>query len=128
MPRERPLSGGEALVEAVDAVLDALEALGDRAHAAREALEVGRRGDVERADRDLLRLGGLLARLERAGDRAVDERVLEQVLGELAEGVLALPGEALAQAVAAVSSSAMARTLPRASDPNGGTSHPRLEG
>ena len=45
--------------------------------------------------------GGLLARLEGARDGAVDERVLEQVLGEPAEGVLALSGEALAQAVAA---------------------------
>ena len=45
--------------------------------------------------------GGLLARLEGARDGAVDQRVLEQVLGELPEGVLALSGEALAQAVAA---------------------------
>ena len=35
-------SAGEALVEAVDAVLDALQALGDRPHAPREALDVRR--------------------------------------------------------------------------------------
>ena len=45
--------------------------------------------------------GGLLAGLERARDGAVDERVLEQILGQAPEGVLALSGEALAQAVAA---------------------------
>ena len=45
--------------------------------------------------------GGLLARLEGARDGAVDQRVLEQVLRESPEGVLALSGEALAQAVAA---------------------------
>ena len=45
--------------------------------------------------------GGLLARLEGARDGAVDQGVLEQVLGQPTEGVLALSGEALAQAVAA---------------------------
>ena len=98
---ERPLEAREALVEAVDAVLDALQALGDRPHAPREALDVGRGREVQRAERDLLGLGGLLARLEGARDGAVDERVLEQVLGEPSEGVLALSGKALAQAVAA---------------------------
>ena len=93
------LLGGavDVLVEAVDPVLDALEALGDRPHAPGEALDVGGRGDVQRAHRDLLGLGGLLARLEGAGQRAVDQRVLEQVLGELAQRVLALPGQAAAQ-------------------------------
>jgi hypothetical protein len=42
-------------------------------------------------------LRGLLACLEGARERAVDERVLEEVLGELAERVLTLAGEALAQ-------------------------------
>ena len=79
----------EPLVEPVDAVLDALQALRDRAHAAREALDVGGRGDVEGVVRDLLGLDGLLARLEGTRDRAAHQRVAEQVLGELAEGLLA---------------------------------------
>ena len=74
----------EPLVEPVDAVLDALEALRDRAQAPRQPLDVGRRRDVERAHRGLLRLHRALARLERPGDRAVDERVLEQILRDLA--------------------------------------------
>ena len=53
---ERALERREALVEAVDAVLDALQALGDRPHAPREALDVGRRRDVQRAEGDLLGL------------------------------------------------------------------------
>ena len=96
-----PWSAGEALVEAVDAVLDALQALGDRPHAPREALDVGGRRDVERPEGDLLSRGGLLAGLEGARDGAVDQGVLEQILGQSPEGVLALSGEALAQAVAA---------------------------
>src|SRR4051794_10776251 len=88
-----------ALVEAIDAVLDALEALRDGPDPTRQALDVGRRRDVEGAHRDLLGLGRLLAGVEGAGDRPVDERVLEQVLGELAEGVLALAGQTAAQAV-----------------------------
>ena len=45
---------------------------------------------------------GVLARLEGAGDRAVDQRVLQQVLRQLAQGVLALPREPVAQPVAVV--------------------------
>ena len=57
-----------AAVEPVDAVLDALEPLGDGAQPARQALDVGRGRDVQRAQRGLLRLAGALARLERPGD------------------------------------------------------------
>ena len=92
------------LVEAVDAVLDALEALRDRAHAPRQPLDVGRGRDVERRERRLLRRGRLLARLERASDRAAHERVREQVLGQPAEGVLALLGQPLASPSDSVSS------------------------
>src|SRR5512133_286433 len=98
---ERELQRGQALVEAVDAVLDALQALGDRAHAPRETLDVGRRRDVQRPEGDLLSRGGRLARLEGTRDGAVDQGVLEQILRQSPEGVLALSGEALAQAVAA---------------------------
>ena len=85
---------GEPLVEPVDAVLDALEALRDRPQPPREPLDVGRRRDVERAERGLLGLARALARLEGPGDRAVDQRVLQQVLRQLAEGVLALRARA----------------------------------
>jgi hypothetical protein len=61
------LEVGEPLVEAVDAVLDALEALRDRAQPAREALDVGRGRDVQRAHGGFLRLRGLLARPRRRG-------------------------------------------------------------
>ena len=43
---------------------------------------------------------GALARLEGAGDRAVDERVLEQVLRELADRILARARELVAQTLA----------------------------
>ena len=88
---------GQPLVEPVDRLLDALHPLGHRAQPARQPLDVGRRRDVERAHRGLLRLHGALARLERPRDRGVHERVLEQLLGELAERVLALAGDPVAQ-------------------------------
>ena len=74
------------VLEPVERVLDALEPLGDRAQPARQALDVGGGRDVERAHRRLLRLDRLLARLESAGDRAVDHRVGDQLLGDLARG------------------------------------------
>ena len=58
-------------------------------------------GQVERAHRRLLRGHGALARLERAADRAGHERVLQEVLRELAERVLALAGDPVAQLLAA---------------------------
>ena len=64
-----------------------------------EALDVAGRREVQRTHRDLLGLGGLVADAERARQRAVDERVLEQVLGEAAERLLALGREAVANAV-----------------------------
>jgi hypothetical protein len=69
------------------------------AHAPRQPLDVGRGRDVEGRERRLLGRGRLVARLERAGDRTAHERVGEQVLGQPAEGVLALLGEPLAQPV-----------------------------
>ena len=47
-----------------------------------------------------MRLRGLLARLEGARDGAVDDRVLEEILGDLSQGVIPLSGKALAQPVA----------------------------
>ena len=91
--RGRPVAPATPLLDAVERVLDPLEALGDRAQPAGEALDVGRRRDVERPHRGLLRLDRLLARLEGARERAVDDRVRDQLLGELAERLLALPGE-----------------------------------
>ena len=83
----------EPAVEPVDPVLDPLEPLRDRAQPAREPLEVRGRGQVERAHRGLLRGDRPLARLEGAAERARHDRVLQQVLGELAERVLALAGD-----------------------------------
>ena len=54
----------------VDAVLDPLKALRHRAHATRESLEIGRRGQVERPHRDVLCLRRLLARGLLLGQRA----------------------------------------------------------
>jgi len=88
----------QALVEPVEAVLDALEALRDRPHATGEALDVGGRGDVQRPHRHLLGLGRLLLRVERAREGAVEQRVLEHVLGELADRILTLAGDPLLQA------------------------------
>ena len=62
----------------------------DRAQAAGEALDVGRRRDVEGAHRGLLCLHRALAGVEGAGEGAAHDRVLEELLGELAEDVLAL--------------------------------------
>ena len=87
----------EPAVELVDAVLDRVEALRHRPDAAREPLEVGGRRQVERAERDGLGLGGLLARLEDATDRRGDELALEQLARELAERVLTRPRDAIAQ-------------------------------
>src|SRR6185295_5946826 len=78
-----------------------LQALRERPHAPREALDVGRRRDVERPEGHLLRRRGLLAGLEGARDGAVDQGVLEQILRQSPEGVLARSGDALPQAVAA---------------------------
>ena len=83
----------EPLLEPVERVLDPLEPLRHRAQPPREPLDVGRRRDVERPHRDLLRLDRLLASLEGARDRAVDDGVRDQLLGDLAEGLLALARE-----------------------------------
>ena len=56
--------GQAGAVEPLDAVLDRLQALGQRADAAGEPFDVGGRGQVERAQRHLLRLGRLLAGVE----------------------------------------------------------------
>jgi hypothetical protein len=93
---------GHALVQAVDAVLDPLEALRDRAHAPRKAFDVGGGGDVERPEGHLLGLGGALSRLEGAGDRPAHDGVLEQLLGQAAQRVLSLLRQPSAQPVAAL--------------------------
>ncbi len=87
----------EPLVEPVDRVLDSLEPLRDGAQAARQTLDVGGRRDPQSAHRGLLGLQSLLARLERTRQRARDHRVAGQLFRDLAEGLLALLGEALTQ-------------------------------
>ena len=52
---------------------------------------------LERPYRGLLRMHRTLARFERPGDRGVDEWVLQQLLRKLAERVLALAGNPVAQ-------------------------------
>ena len=69
-------AAGERPVEAVDGVLDPLKALGDRAQPAREPFDVGGGRDVERTHRELLRLRGALARVERGADDAGQDGVL----------------------------------------------------
>src|SRR4051812_48249242 len=90
------------LVEPVDGVLDALEPLRDGPQAPSQALDVGRRRDPERAHRRLLGLRGLLARLERALEGAHDQRTAGQLLGDAAQCLLALAGEAVADTLVVV--------------------------
>ena len=59
------------------AVLDALQALGDRTQAPRKPFDVGGGGNVEGAERELLSLGGALSRVEGPADLARSERVVE---------------------------------------------------
>ena len=112
VPRRRPrkllAQPVDAVLEPVERLLDALQPRADRAQPARQPVDVGRRRQVERAHRRLLRVDGLLARGERSRDRAVDQRVLEQVGSELAERLLALARQPIAQALA--SSSAIVAT------------------
>ena len=82
----------------MDAVLDALQALGDRAQAPRQAFDVGGGGQVQGPHRDLLGLGGLLAGVGGATQRAAQQGVVEQVGQRLAEPVLSAAGQAVAQA------------------------------
>ena len=93
--RRRGGHGGGPVLDPVESVLDALEPLRDRAQPARQSLDVRGRRDVQRAHGRLLRLDGLLPRLERARERAVHHGVGDQLLGEPAEGVLALAREAV---------------------------------
>src|SRR5205807_3004128 len=88
-------------VEPVHRVLDALESLGDRAQAPGEPLDVGGRGDSKGAHRHLLRLHRLLARLEGAAERGRQHRVARQLLRDLAQGLLALARDALAEPLVA---------------------------
>ena len=87
----------EAPVEAVDGVLDALKALRDRPQAPGEALDVGGRRQVEGPHGGLLGLGRAFARLEGPGDRPADQRVLQQLLRQLAQRVLALARQPVTQ-------------------------------
>ena len=63
-----------------------------------QPFDVRRRGEVQRAHRDLLRLGGLLARVERPSDRPGEQRVFQQIGQRLAESVLRVAAQTLAQA------------------------------
>ncbi len=88
----------DAVLQAVERLLDALQPRAHGAQPARQPVDVGGRRQVERAHRRLLRVDRLLACRERPRDRAVDQRVLEQVGGELAERLLALARQPVAQA------------------------------
>src|SRR5689334_14604698 len=84
-----------ALLDAVEGVLDRLEPLRDRAHAAGEALDVGGGRDVQRAHRDVLGGDRLLTRLEGALEGAGHDRVARELLGELPERFFPLSLQAL---------------------------------
>ena len=85
---------GELVDELVEAVLERLEAPGERAQALLEPLDVGARGHVQGPHR--VALGGhrALAGAQRLGQRAVENGVLDQRLGELAHGLLAAGADA----------------------------------
>src|SRR6266487_4194347 len=87
-PKSRHLVSG-----VVEAILDRLESVGQRAKALLQPLELGGRRDVERSHRGALRVGGALAGAEGSGQRLVEKRVLEQGLGEIAERLLAAGAE-----------------------------------
>ena len=95
------MQGREARVEPVHGVLDSLEPLRDRAQAPGEPLDVGGRRDSQGAHRHLLRLHRLLARLEGAAERSRQHRVARQLLCDLAQGLLALARDALAEPLVA---------------------------
>ena len=97
LDRRQPRLDGarrERAVEAVHAVLDALQPMRDGAQPPRQPFDVGSRRDVERTHRDLLRLSSLLAGVERPPDRARQQRVFEQVGERLAEPVLRVAAQA----------------------------------
>ena len=88
----------DPLLHPVEQVLDRLEPLRQRAEPSRDPFHVRRGGNAERTHRGLLRVGGLLTSLERTLKRSRDHGIPEQILGQLAEGLLALLRKSIAQA------------------------------
>ena len=90
--REKAVQAQEVAFSALNIPSAAdLERLTRRIRSVSQRLE-GIEDGVDRLDE---RLGGLSG----AGDRGVDQRVLQQLLGDLAQGVLAPTGQAVAQVV-----------------------------
>ena len=79
----------ELVTELVEGVLDGLEAVGERAHAAADALHIPGARNVDRTERRLLHLHRPLAGTEGPAERLAEQRVLEQGLGDLADRLLA---------------------------------------
>lgn len=79
----------------IQLVLYLVEPLRDRAQPALEALEVTRRGQVERGHRSVLGLQRLLASPEGGGHGVLEHMAVEQGLGELADRLLAARPQAV---------------------------------
>ena len=86
----------ELVGELVDAVLERLEPARQRAQPLLEPLDVAAGGDVERAHRGALRRSGPLAGAQGPGERRIEERILDQRLGQLAHGFLAASADSAA--------------------------------
>src|SRR6202042_635855 len=104
-------------LDAIEAVLDALQPLRHTANAPGQALEIGSRGQVERGQRRLLRPHRALARLERGRQGAAHDPVLEQFLGELADRLLALLGHTALEALFVGHCAGLYRGWPSEADP-----------
>ena len=94
--------GGGLVLEPVQGVLDALEALGDRAQPRVSRSMSAADGQVQGAHGGLLRQDGLLAGLERPADGAADHGVGHELLGQPPQRLLALPGEPVYEALVTV--------------------------
>src|SRR5829696_8741983 len=92
---------GQLPRQEIERVLDGLEALGDRAQAPGETVDVVSCRQIQIADRAGPRLRRALPSLESEVQRLVHPRVLDQDLGEVTQRSLASRGDAIAYAFAA---------------------------
>ena len=83
-----PTKHGELVERVIKAILERFEPIRQRTEPLLNALDVGRRRDVERAHRRALCLGCPLARADRLRHRLAEERVVEERLRQVGQGLL----------------------------------------